>query len=469
MGKQRLVRFGPAAARITFCVTAVVLLARLAEFSRRYSVDVLYWDQWAFLEPFMRHSPLIDAFRWQHGPHRQGLAALVYAVILPSTSWSGMAEGFSIVVILAAACGVAVAVKVWTAGPLGWSDVSIPLAVFSLSCVEAFAGAPNLGNGPLPLLLCMLMALGLLLRQPAVRSTVVGTVGAFSVYTGFALFLAPLACALLLVASRRTASTRERAWPLGALGAVVLSSLSFFVGYRFEPASPCFQVPTSSLRDYVSFAGGMYARAWGLLSLQPSRFVSAKLIAGFGLFLATAGAAAWGFAVAWRAGRDRGSAVLRRRGETVFLLCGFSAVFVVFSSVGRTCLGQEASLASRYTLYLVPGIVGLYLTARAWPGRPLAGRIAVAAIVALLLLKERLWAFEWRSGGWMAYKKSEWAACYQTSRSIAGCDAATGFPLYPPEGASGIGLDRKLDYLEANRLSLFRSPVALYESGERIR
>ncbi len=278
------------AARITVFLTLVALLARLAELVRRFSVDVLYWDQWAFLEPFMRHSPLLDSFRWQHGPHRQGLASLVYAVILPATSWSGRAEGAAIVGAIGAACAVALYVKVRTAGPLGFADVSIPLAFFSLSCVEAFTGAPNLANGPLPLLLCMLTALGLHFRSTAARSAMVALAGSMAVYTGFALFLAPLTCVLLLLDAKRAGSSRDRGYALGALATVTLSSLSFFVGYRINPASPCFRLSSLPIHDYVSFIGGMSARAWGVLSPQPSRYLPIKIAIGFALFLATAAA-----------------------------------------------------------------------------------------------------------------------------------------------------------------------------------
>jgi hypothetical protein len=93
----------------------------------------------------------------------------------------------------------------------------------------------------------------------------------------------------------------------------------------------------------------------------------------------------------------------------------------------------------------------------------------VAVIVALLVLKERFWAFEWRSGGWMAVKKAEWASCYLSTKSVTGCDSSTGFALYPVEDAPRIGLEHKLDYLERNRLNMFRGSSSVFESGRGIR
>ncbi len=173
--------------------------------------------------------------------------------------------------------------------------------------------------------------------------------------------------------------------------------------------------------------------------------------------------------VAWRAGQTPKNGDTRRRGETAFFLCGFSVAFALFSTAGRACLGLEASLASRYTLYAVPGIFGLYVVARAWPGRTMTSRLVVALIVTLLVFKERFWAFEWRSGGWMAVKKAEWATCYLATRSVTGCNSSTGFPLYPMADAPAIGFELKLDHLEKNRLNMFRGPAPVFESGRRIR
>src|SRR6266446_1769393 len=62
---------------LTVTTVFVLLLARLFGLVDRYSVNVFYGDQWKFDEAtlFQKHSWL-EIFRWQHGPHRQGLGGI---------------------------------------------------------------------------------------------------------------------------------------------------------------------------------------------------------------------------------------------------------------------------------------------------------------------------------------------------------------------------------------------------------
>ena len=51
-----------------------LLAFRLFALIARYSVDVLFGDQWDYLSAFFGHDPsLSELFFWQHGPHREGI------------------------------------------------------------------------------------------------------------------------------------------------------------------------------------------------------------------------------------------------------------------------------------------------------------------------------------------------------------------------------------------------------------
>lgn len=50
---------------------------RLVELVRVYGVNILYWDQWDFLEPIIRGIGPLDFFRTQQGTTRLGIAGLV--------------------------------------------------------------------------------------------------------------------------------------------------------------------------------------------------------------------------------------------------------------------------------------------------------------------------------------------------------------------------------------------------------
>src|SRR5438067_904303 len=66
-----------------------------------YAVNVFVADQWDFNNGtlFQRHS-ILQAFRWQHGPHRQGLGAILQLLFEPLIRWNSRYEAFGIALIL---------------------------------------------------------------------------------------------------------------------------------------------------------------------------------------------------------------------------------------------------------------------------------------------------------------------------------------------------------------------------------
>ena|SRR5690348_12606665 len=98
-----------AAIRLEFIVVLAAfaaLSARLLMLISRYSVNVFFMDQWEFNEATLfQHHSLWEMFRWQHGPHRQGLGAIVAYLIEPLFHWNSRSDSLlaGIIVILAAA------------------------------------------------------------------------------------------------------------------------------------------------------------------------------------------------------------------------------------------------------------------------------------------------------------------------------------------------------------------------------
>ena len=76
---------------IAFSVLALRLLILISH----YAVNVFFMDQWDIADAtlFQRHS-LWEMFRWQHGPHRQGLGSLLAYLIEPFFHWSSRSESF---------------------------------------------------------------------------------------------------------------------------------------------------------------------------------------------------------------------------------------------------------------------------------------------------------------------------------------------------------------------------------------
>lgn len=435
----------------------VLLLARLAELARRFAADLVYWDQLDFLDPFFREASLLEAFVWQHGPHRQGLAAVAYALLLPLTSWSGRAEALVTVGVLAAGCLLLWRVVHRLTGETRPADIFLPLACLSLPSGDLLVGVQNLANGPLPFLLVALTVWALQVEERRWRCAWLALLGAAAVYTGFALFLVPAILVLLALELRAARGAAEEGTALAGAAGVLLSVVSFFVGYRWLPAVPCFSW-TLPLRDYLGFLAGLSGRAWGVY--PPGTVPASRLLAAASLALLTATAAAGLLGLSWMRRPGAAGASRRLAGRTVFVLCSFSLFHTLFTALGRTCLGPEAALASRYTIYAVPGLCGVYLAARSLGTRESRHRRSAAAaillLVALLLAKERFWHIEWANGGWVGAKKQEWSECFLQHRDIERCDNEVQIALFPSASREASRVEEKLEYLEAHALSLFR-------------
>jgi len=427
----------------------VTLAARLWRFVDRFAVSLVYWDQWDFLDGFFEGRSWIEQFRWQHGPHRQGLAGLYYGRIYPATGWSSRFEAFVAWGVLVAAAWIALRLLRAVRGAVRLGDLFVPLAFFTYSSYEIFFGPQNLANGPLPLLLVFGAARTALEAPSPRRSMGLAALTSLALFTGFGLLLAPLVAMLFLVEGLHRGETPgARRAAFAGLAFLVAAGVAFGAGYRWLPASDCLANEPLAWTDYGVFLAALWGRAWGIVAWDTSRLIVVRLAVSLAL-LASAGAiAAW--ALAGRAAGDSGARRLRR---ALFLLCGYSTLFALMATAGRACLGPKAALAPRYTLYALPGMVGLYLwvstRARRW-------RVpAVAALVLLLAVGEARAGGDRESARTLSEGRERWSVCYREKRSVELCDRKSGFSVYPADRREQTRLDDKLRYLEERSLSLF--------------
>src|SRR5499425_2660591 len=136
---------------------AAALSARLLLLISRYAANVFFMDQWDFNDAtlFERHS-LWEMFRWQHGPHRQGLGALLSYFIEPHFAWSGRSDSFMAGAVVIVAATSALLLKRRLFGSISAWDICIPLIFLTPLQYEALFITANLTQGPIPLLLILL-------------------------------------------------------------------------------------------------------------------------------------------------------------------------------------------------------------------------------------------------------------------------------------------------------------------------
>jgi len=432
-----------------FLVCSYLLLgARFFGLIRQYAVNVLWYDQWDFDDATLfQHHSLWEMFRWQHGPHRQGLGALLQKLVEPWAHWDGRYEAFVIGAIIFTAAVLALLLKVRLYGKLGYSDAIIPLLFLTPLQYETLVVTPNPAHGALPSLLMVLYCLCWLIRSYRWRYICVLLSNFLLIYTGFGIFIGVVTPALLALdyyANTRYLSPEYRWGTAAALAISIASLASFFVHYKFNPAVDCFSPAPKNPVMYAWFVAIMFACAEGLKILS---ITLATLIGSVALLMLVVG-----LLITIKRLLARESETWPRDAAIAALLA-YCAVFCLNTAYGRLCLGLAGAGSSRYTPYVVLGFFGLYLYALSTHSRNLRVSLVLVLLVFAMLSERPLnrsdsWELEYLSN-----RKGVWRECYLARHDIHTCDALTNFQIYPSPGDTR--LQEKLDFLERNHLNLY--------------
>jgi hypothetical protein len=429
-------------------LSTALVAARLFRLVNRYAVNILFWDQWDFSNAtlFQKHS-LWQMFRWQHGPHRQGVGAIVSWLIEPMFRWSSRAEAFLACAIFVLAALLALYLKKRLYEPITYMDVVVPLIFLTPLEYESLFGSTNLSHGPLPILLLVIYCIGW--TQPGARARYVWVLitNFLLIYTGFGLFVGLITPVLLVLDYwiRKPAGRRgpTLAGSLAALAIAMGSLLSFFIGYKLDPAAACFKPFSEPLLQYLHYVGLMFVNFTGIKGAG----VFPTLLGGLILvWTGTALLAALTGAVARKEEGSAGNMV----GATLFI---FALLFCANTALGRLCLGLLTAQSSRYVPYLIPAFLGIYFSCLAsgnktWKRVGSIGVLAIAISAALpVRIGDRSMMAQYHN------VKNNWRECYLQLHDIQQCDTLTGTKIYPwPESGH---LKEKLNFLEDKRLNLY--------------
>ena len=424
---------------------SLFLAVRLFRQVSRYAVNIFFSDQWDFNDAtlFQKHT-LWEMFRWQHGPHRQGLGALFSRLVEPHFHWNSRVEAFlaTAIIVVAALCALHLKTRLW--GPLSFLDIAIPLIFFTPAQYENLWITPNFAHGPLPLVLVIVYCIALTCRRAVTRYSFALLVNFLAIYTGFALFLGLITPVWLLLdycLERRAGQPSNLT--LGALAVSLLSLGSFFVGYVYAPAADCFSLRPQSPVDYFVFVDLILAHFFGA---RGSRFYTSIPMGSVILALMILVLVIFG------------KHLKRSRNYTAkdlvpAILVSFCLLFCVFNAYGRTCFGRGVAFSSRYTEYVELGVLGMYfqaLNARGmWTQKIFPGLVLVALLIGSFSVTPQ-------DGYVMQYFhniKANWLSCYLRVEDIHRCDEEVGFGLYQfPERTN---MKKKLEFLKQTKQNLY--------------
>jgi hypothetical protein len=435
-----------ASSRVTSWLVAGVFLflaVRLALFVSRYTVNIIFWDQWDFLQGLFDGADAWTLFRWQHGPQRQGLGNLISAVLYPATSWDGRTDA----VVSAVAMGLAALAALWlvkrVCGTLRPWDVVVPLIFLTTTNAESYVVAPNSAHGPIPAFLLIAYTLALTVQSHSKRCLLLVVLNFCAVNTGFTLLLGGITPVLLLLfACAPGRSTRDRTVYAAGIVASLSTLVLFFHGFVPQSATDCFQFPHPRVWEYVPYTGFVLARPFGLEAGD----TAGQLLVGAAVAFAMATFVTYAVFQLFRVGGD----------STLWLvtcvLVSFALLFASASAVGRVCLGFYSANASRYIPYILPGMLAIYLVIRrSAPKSQIAAALLPVFLVACIT-KERDEQSSNEANAYLKYKQ-RWRDCYVAMHDISACDAFAGHGVYPAPQATN--LQQKLDWLEDRRLNLF--------------
>lgn len=417
-----------------------VLAFRLFLTIHTEAVNIFYWDQWDFNDPILFHpQPFWQAFRHQHGPHRQGLGAFVGLLVGRLSHWSTRADAFSIGIIVVIASLCALWLKKRLSGPLTYSDVIIPMLFFTRVQWETFLGTTNPAHGSLPVLLIALYGLAWTCPRDILKYPLIVIFNFLAIYTGFGLFLGFVTPALLALDAYQTGRSKGgMPWqPIAACLVSVPSIASFFADYARNP--DCLGFIYSHPASYLAFVTMMFS---GFLAARGLYFS----VASGGIVVAIL----IGVAVAQIRRFFLASANNRNIGAIVLALISFSLLFSSGTAAGRICIESGSGQTSRYMIYLVPAFLGIYFYLLTLDGKLRTWSIAALLVLSLLA--------SFPTG--VAHKRTmqkarlDWKNCYLRLEDIDRCDKITNFTLYPPPQAA-THLQEKLLYLKQHQLNLY--------------
>ncbi|HTO08625.1 MAG TPA: hypothetical protein VMR86_16370, partial [Myxococcota bacterium] len=187
-----------------------LLVFRLFRLIADWAVNLFFWDQWDFnTVTLFERGDLWQMFDWQHGPHRQGVGALLQVAVEPLYRWSSRGEAFTAGAIVAGAALGALYLEKRLMGRLSYAASIIPISFLGPAQYESLWVMPNFSHGPLPLLLLVVYCLAWTVRRTALRYSLVLLVSFLTTYTGFGFFVGALT-PLLLCVDRFSTAPAER-------------------------------------------------------------------------------------------------------------------------------------------------------------------------------------------------------------------------------------------------------------------
>jgi hypothetical protein len=429
-------------------ISLVYLSFRIFFLIDLHSVNILFWDQWDFYSALFNGGSWGDLFRWQYGPHRQGLGLMLTKIVAGFSGWNTRSESFVIGAILSLAAIFALGLKVRLFRSLALGDIIIFLLVLTPAQAAIFYNTPNPSHAALPLLLLMVYCLFWTIPLHLWRYSLILLANIAMIYTGFAIFAGILTPALLVVEyliSGKRPKSKVAHIIFGALVLSLLSMGSFFIGYKFDPAVPNFQLLHPQYWKYAQLVFLFFAKFFGETGIDAK-----PMLVGASLCLAAVLICGVHIKKLYS-----GNPAERMLSRTIVILIAFSLLFSFNMAFGRISLGLHAAQVSRYVTFLIPAYLGVYFHLLTLPQRRIRMLLTACGGVVLIILVFPVRDMEVSEMKRFSNGKIRWQQVYLATEDIELTQHITGFPIHPTPFNSAV--PKKLAYLKARKLNLYQA------------
>jgi len=415
----------------------------------RYSVNMLFLDQWDFFGALFADQGPWELFNWQHGPHRQGIGFFLTKAVADLSGWNTRFESFMIGSVVCLAALTAVSLKFRLVGNITVFDVIIPLFYLSPLQFGLFANTPNVSHGAMPLLLITLFCLCWTIKNITLRYFLCAVINFMTIYTGFGIFLgciAPIVFLSEIILAVKKDDKGRTVLAVFFFLVSILSLLSFFINYTFNSAAPGFRFPYPDYFMYIQFILVTFSTYCGI---RMSHIVS-YIIAAPVVIAMTYAVVKTGLDIVRSRFREKKAQEIMT-GQIIVVLVLFTLIFSLNLAIGRVCLGLGAATASRYTPYMTPAFFALYLFAvtRERIQVQLIGFCTACFFVTTFSIGNHNRAYAEK----LCQGKLKWKQAYLQTENILSANRLSGFEIYP--NPQQTHLKAKLDYLKTNKLNLY--------------
>lgn len=404
-----------------------------------YSVNILFYDHWDLYNAFFNNHDLLDLYLWQHGPHRQGIGFVLTKYIDEISDWDTLWISNTIGVLVVLSMSIYLVLKKKLFGKICLYDLVIVLIMLTPTQYGIFANTPNLSHGSMPIFIISLFCLSLFINSVSIKVTTLSILNFLIIYSGFGLLfglITPIIFVLFFFFNRPN-KYEKTIYFIGIILSCV-SIMLFFSGYVHSPANPNFKFPHDQPFEYIVFILAMVKSAIGI------RKVLGFVIGGVILF-----------AVCYAFIKTLISIYMNKEFNNLqlitLLLIAFSLLFMIATAVGRVSFGIAAGTASRYVIYVIPSLIGLYLYIISNAQNKVLLLFLIPFSLSCLYSQKAI-------DNMKVFKssKQEWKRVYLETNSINSANnSAKHYKIYP-NPPSSTQLKKKLNYLKERELNLFK-------------